>query len=311
MMWVVLLLAVPVAAASADLVDPGLPAVSAADGEYPLVPVEQFKHMGRIVASLDDLGSIVGNPNRRVVVGVGETVYIDIGTEQGVAVGDRFSIVVANRLIHAPPQNADVISRWEAATWKSYLDSIKNRIPFLRKPLGVMVFNLGTLDVVKSEKNLSEAIVRESFGPIRAGARLIAYRQPVVPKWARNYKSSVKDIDGHIVAFREKNALAGMQDVVFIDKGESGNVAVGDRFEVYVVERISQKSAWYDVFPESRQISWTVGELQVVATQKETSTAVIRKARREILVGQRVRYVPMSEEGSAPAPVAGDAKKME
>ncbi|MFQ5673993.1 MAG: hypothetical protein ACE5G9_12975 [Nitrospinales bacterium] len=292
MMWVVLLLTLPASPASAVSADPGLPAVSTTGKEYPLLPLEQFKHAGPIVASLDDLGSIVGNPNQRTIMGVGDKVYINMGTEQSVAAGDRFSIVTANRVVYPPSSTDDAPYQLGAETWESYLTSIRNKIPFLRKPLGVIVLNLGTLDVVKSEKNVSEAVIRESFGPIRNGARLLPYQEPVAPQLARDYKPSAKDIQGHIVAFREEKTVAGMKDIVYIDKGEAGNVAAGDRFEIYAIKQVSQQNAWYDEFSEVRQIAWVIGELQVIATQQETSMAVIRKNVQEILVGHRVRYVP-------------------
>ena len=112
--------------------------------------------------------------------------------------------------------------------------------------------------------------------------------------WRRDYNPPAKDIHGFIVALETNFSIAGEGDIIYIDKGEAQNVALGDRFEIYAHTEVAPADGLYGFPwpPREQTAPLVIGELQVVATQQDTATAVIRKHSQEMFVGQRVRYVP-------------------
>ncbi|MFQ5716031.1 MAG: hypothetical protein ACE5GQ_02905 [Nitrospinales bacterium] len=300
---------------------PALPqavSVSQPVATVPLVPREEFKQLGFLLPSLDSMGAIVRNPNQRIALATGETVYIDLGFEDGIEAGNLLSIVSSPRAVY-PPDPIDYPSS-ESGGWSEHLGqwvkslfSLREDLhshrtvelryaqqnccgwfPFKDKPLGYLVRTLGTLEVLETEGSFSKAVIMEAFQPIIIGSRLIPYRIPKVPGLPKDYTPPAKDIHGFIVALEESFSLASERDIVYIDKGEAQNVELGDRFEIYAYTGVAPADGSYGFsWPQREQTApLVIGELQIVATQQDTATAVIRKHSQEMFVGQRVRYVP-------------------
>lgn len=290
----------------------------AAQTKVPLIPREEFKRLGSLLPSLDSMGAIVRNPNQRVTLATGETVYIDLGFEDGIEAGNLLSIVSSPRAVY-PPNPIDYPSS-ETREWPEYLgqwvkslfslrEDLHSHSPvelryaqqrccswfsFKDKPLGYLVRILGTLEVLEAEGSFSKAVIMEAFHPIILGSRLIPYRVPKVPSLPKDYSPPAKDIHGFIVALETSFSIAGEGDIVYIDKGEAQNVALGDRFEIYAYTEVAPADGYYQFsWPRQEQTApLVIGELQVVATRQDTATAVIRKHSQEMFVGQRIRYVP-------------------
>lgn len=259
------------------------------EAKNPLMAKDTFRRLGAITPSLEALGSVIGNPNRRMILGTGETVYIDIGADQGASKGDRFSIVTADRAIYHP-----TLGR---SNWSGYMGWMDDFFVKEEK-LGYMVRFLGTLEIVEPQSDFSEAVILEAFLPIKKGNRLIAYQESKVPERAKNYKPPAKDIQGRIVAFTETSStIGGQQDIIYIDKGRAHDVSPGDRFEVYTIPEVETEAQWYDVWhriwPKTKPMTpLVIGELQVVAVQENTATALVLENNRELMLGQHIRYVP-------------------
>ncbi|MEC7641740.1 MAG: hypothetical protein VYC17_06250 [Nitrospinota bacterium] len=292
------------------------------DKKYPLLAKETFKQVGSLVSSLDELGTIIDNPEKWVEVGTGEIVYINVGAGQAVEVGDRYSIVREDRPVFESDDPTSMwtsrpgavipdtgygyswerrtlsgfivsLSGWRDRSRSNYEAFVREYFPNFRKPLGTLVLHLGSLEVVELEKDFSRAVIKEAFDSIRVGDRLIAYQEPEVPELKEDHAPVSKDIQARIVAFKERAGTASLEDIVYIDKGDAEEVRVGDRFEIYIIDLVNkEKKNWYNLFPKKFQVPVVIGQLQVIAVQKSTATAVVRKAQREIFVGQRLRYVP-------------------
>lgn len=265
------------------------------EAKNPLMGRDTFKRVGYIIPSLDGLGSVIGNPNRRMILGTGEIVYIDIGAGQGAAKGDRFSIVSADRAIYPSTMHSEfspALGRWNRPGYMEWMPDFLVK----EKKLGYLVRFLGVLEIVKAQSDFSEAVILEAFLPIKNGNRLIAYQEPKVPELAKDYKP--KDIQGRVVAFKETSSTIGGQwDVVYIDKGQAHDVSPGDRFEIYIIPEVETEAQWYDVWhriwPKTKPMApLVIGELQVVAVQENTATAVVLESSRELMLGQNIRYVP-------------------
>ncbi|OGW14233.1 MAG: hypothetical protein A3K09_08330 [Nitrospinae bacterium RIFCSPLOWO2_12_FULL_47_7] len=128
--------------------------------------------------------------------------------------------------------------------------------------------------------NDSKAIIRESYQEMTNGDRITAKR--TLPPLPSNKAPEEKDIGGYIVASRSASSVMQVKNmIVYLDAGSEQKVAPGDLFEVYVVPEMENKKA---LSPR------VLGELLVVDTQDNTSTAVILKSNVELSIGQKVRY---------------------
>lgn len=259
-----------------------------------LVSADFLKGAGLIVRSLDDVGYIFGNMYERIVYAAGDIVFIDIGIENGAKVGDKYAIVTLEREVYHPILGKDISSESDG---DGYLNSIKKLIFPGKKFMGRLVRQWGTVEIIETEAQYSKARVQEAVDRIRDGYRLIPYKDSEIPQLSADYMPPVKDIEGYIIALKRESAVAiGEQDVVYIDKGEIDNVSPGDRFQIYDIKEVKTEGNGYSFSPlktiESRD---TLGELLVIATQPETSTAIIVKSYREILVGMHIAYTPKGE----------------
>jgi len=139
----------------------------------------------------------------------------------------------------------------------------KVKHPETGKMLGYLVEITGVVEVIGKESGEIKAMIPLSYAEIYEGALLIDYYEMEPPFFVE--KPRRPEINGYIVASKE--SLISV--IVCIDKGKKDGIEVGDLLGI-----ISRSK--YDT-PN--------GYLQVIRTQESTSTAVIRKYVKEVLVG--------------------------
>ena len=131
--------------------------------------------------------------------------------------------------------------RWTAMPESGYMSLFKDISPSFRKPLAILVRNLGTLEFVELDKRFSSVVIKESFDSIIAGDHLIASQDLVVPELRQDHTFSPKDIQARIMAFKERVETVARDDIVYINKGESEEVRVGDFFEIYTINHVDKE----------------------------------------------------------------------
>jgi hypothetical protein len=140
--------------------------------------------------------------------------------------------------------------------------------PRTGKKLGLQIRVTGTIEVTGEEGGFVEAKVNETFyEEVASGDGVIPYRDsdpPVVPEEVRT-----PSIDGYIVESHWNRVATSAGDVVFLDKGSDDGLEPGDKFTVFSDESISRR----------------VGTIQVVSLGPTTSAALIKKSKREIVLG--------------------------
>ena len=186
----------------------------------------------------------------------GDLIYISGGASTGLVAGETYIAVMPDKIVRHPV-TGDLIGRQY-----NYIGQIR-------------------ILCTDTQPGLSRAIVLEACREITIGARLKPMPQlpipiarvPEMPAWCdpptgRN--------TGHIVQSREWDLGLVEGVLVQVNLGSDNQIEPGDFLTVY---RPS---------PRKDQPPMLLGELGVLTTQAKTATAVIMRARREILVGDEV-----------------------
>ena len=203
------------------------------------------------------LGLIVATNMNRHLIGTGgsDSVYTDIGRDNGARSGDRFSIF----------RNMGPVSH-----------------PMTSAVMGNKVIPQGVLQLLDVEAKSSRATVVQSFQETDAGSYLMPYRErrrEVV------LTAASRDLSGHIIDTQSGSRSVAGGDVVFLDLGTSQGLAVGNL--LYVCRDVDPENTslmgGIDRLPVE-----VVGAPVVVETGEKTATALIVKSIDAIFLGDRV-----------------------
>jgi hypothetical protein len=141
------------------------------------------------------------------------------------------------------------------------------RHPRTDKNLGLLVHVTGILEVTGIQEGYFKARITQGFRESKAGDDVIPFMEtlpPVVPEVIRT-----PDIGGYIVESYMTTKMTSQRDVIFLDKGINDGLEPGDTFSVF----------------SDGELRITEGTIQVISLKPETSTAIIIKSSRELLIG--------------------------
>lgn len=196
------------------------------------------------------------NPELAAAAAEGDLVYIAGGASTGLVAGETYIVVQPEDLVTHPATGAVLGRQYD------YIGKIR-------------------ILCTDTAPGLSRAIVLDSCREINIGAKLkpmptlpipIA-RVPELPQWC---EPPTGRSSGYIVDSREWDLGLVEGVLVQIDLGTDNQIEPGDFLTVF---RPS---------PRKDQPRMVLGELGVLTTQAKTATAVILRARREMLVGDQV-----------------------
>lgn len=140
--------------------------------------------------------------------------------------------------------------------------------PVTGKNLGVRIAILGTAEVV--DESDPKVLITNSFVEIPVGSLIDTYYEIEPPMAPDNPRKP--SVNGYIVTTLRRIYAHGNRDIVFIDKGEKDGIAVGDMLATTL---------------QSEHIIFN-GVVQVISTRPSTSAAIIRKAEKEVQIGDPV-----------------------
>ncbi len=251
----------------------------------------KLKQAGFILSETTSVGTIIKNLGLHDSFATGEIVYLDIGTDKGVSKGDLLSIFTKKRPVLHP-----VIEGDKREGILSYERPVgQEHPPFFSKVgkrMGYLVHTLGYLEILEADQGSSKAVIREAYNPIRNGDMVTPYQKPNDPPFQPEAKGE-QTITGYVMAFKRDHYLGGTNDILYIDRGRKDHVMAGDRFEVYVTPTREEKY-WYVARPQGDPlIPHVIGEVQILDTQEESSTAVVIASSRAIPLGAPIRYKPV------------------
>ncbi len=149
--------------------------------------------------------------------------------------------------------------------------------------IGYQHFLTGVVEILRRAEGFVEAVVRDSYRPIRVDDMLMPHveRSPQIP-----VTSSKKGIIGRIIASEEGNDLLGVHSVAFIDKGNRNGILPGQSYDVFFQESARPDpnlSREVNLFPVD------IGSLMVLHVEPTTATVVITRSLQAINPGDHIR----------------------
>jgi LysM repeat protein len=209
--------------------------------EY-LVTKDILMASGYIADSVHGVGSIVDSSDGRKILGKGDYAYIK--TDNSAKIGDKFYIIRSIGTVTHPKSG---------------------------KLLGYLIEVPGIAEVVDQYDNETKVQIMDSFMDVNIGDLLSSYYE-IEPPFLTEEKPRMLSINGYIVATKELRVLTGKWDIVYIDKGESEGLKVGDLFTIIQGRHKEER-----------------GVIQIINLRKSTATAIIRESRDEIARGDEVK----------------------
>lgn len=131
-------------------------------------------------------------------------------------------------------------------------------------PWGDVVVPQGVARVTAVQERQALALVIMQFGRIQGGSLALPL-EPFKDPGSVRPAPVEQGLEGHLIAMRDPHVLASVQQVLFIDKGRSDGVALGDVFEAY-------RPASGEVGARSEEVRV---QLLVVHTREHTSSGIV------------------------------------
>ncbi len=262
------------------------------DDARTLIPYSKFFTAGYVGEEMDPVGGILGNRSPRSYGGmitqdamtVMDTLYIDIGQEDDVEVGDRFIVYSQYHEVRHPLKTFFITFEREIDLLDDeykgefYHDSFA----FRHDIVGAQIKVKGVIRIIETASITSKAVVEQAFNPISVDDLIVPFPERRPPMIALNYVPPKKDIQGYIISNRGNNMMFTMNEVVYLDQGEEDGVDLGDRFEIYAYPLTIDEDE-DDINPE------IIGEIAIISIQEDTSTGVILNVTEPIFPGHKIR----------------------
>lgn len=190
-----------------------------------------------------------------------EKVYINIGSRDGVKIGDKYAM---------------------------YRQSDKVKHPVSKQILGRVMQIVGVITVDEVEERTAGAQIVKCYQPLGKREALKPYLDVIIPTNLSPLPAT-KSIEGRIVAWREPREANTFNEIAYIDLGTADGIMPGDVFEIY---RPQGKIKDPDRKQESTLPVIGLGNLQVLAVRNSTATAYVSKLFLEgIKEGERIRLI--------------------
>ena len=206
----------------------------------PLVDKALLMSGGYIADSVHSVGIITGSPFEKNLLGNDDIVYVSL--DAPAKIGDEFYVIRRGEVVHHPATG---------------------------KKLGYLIEVLGVATIDRFEFGQTMAKITQVFGAIKTGDLLDTYYDMTPPLTTGAYRTP--NIDGYVVALRSGMA-AGNLDIVYIDKGSTDGIEVGDMLRTVFVGTHKVPS----------------GKIQVIGSRGKTSTAIVREINMPIAFGNLV-----------------------
>lgn len=253
---------------AAPAFDAGIEAPRKVVGRH-IVERDLFESAGFItpVGKEDWKGAIVSTWEEKNLLVERDVLHVNIGGADGVQQDDLFQIIrIGDDIIH----------------------------PKTDEKIGKQTTVQGILKITSVDRKVSKAIIIKAYNSIEVGDKIRPYR-PLPLVGPEDLTTEDKSIGGVIVMNTLGKSTLASRDTVYLDVGARDAVVPGDRFLIYrdgTPFQVSKKDA--AGIEAADYPADLMGELVVLNTMDETSTAVIVEELYEITPGDRVKYIPRS-----------------
>jgi len=248
---------------AAPATPPTAPAMAeAAPSEAPPTPpapvvatTDRIAHSGWLAGLHEEVGvgRILGSWHpRRKMLATDASVYLSLGSRDGVVAGDRFQVVEKGEIIHHPETGEAV---------------------------GRLIRVVGEIELTEVHDATASGRVVRAFAPMTAGDRVMPVPSPP-PVAERPRSDGPEGLKATVVATPDKRLAIAADDVIFLDVGTDQQVRPGDHF--YLVRDTS-------FLPDASSMRYA-SEAVVLDARAHTCTALITKSLTEAYVGNRAAY---------------------
>jgi hypothetical protein len=205
--------------------------------------------------ALEAAGSIVSAVPDRVMLSQGDGVSVGM-PEGDTQKGDQFTVFRVREKVFDPDTG---------------------------RVLGHHVEILGWLEIEQPSPESALATIRESFGEIEVGDRVMP-REPLPEEIA--ILGSPGDVDGRISFFANKRTVMGTADFVYLNRGALQGLEVGSPLEVYRQAFLANEATRNE---RVRVPERAVAQLLVVKADPNTAVAYVAHTNTELAIGDHFR----------------------
>ena len=200
-------------------------------------------------------GLVVGSRESKQLFGMGDVLYVRVLPDANVKVGDRLTLYRPTKQVYHPVTRAS---------------------------LGRLMVVLGILQVAtETKENVVSTRIERAFESISPGDLVMPFQlPPAVP--AKQTTSG--PLTGVIVDFKQSRQVTAQSEIIYIDRGETDGVALGDRFSVI---RPGRRLSFMTKNPDE-----VLAEIKVIGLQPRTATAYVVKSTDAIHRGDIVSRMP-------------------
>jgi len=205
------------------------------------------------VEDLDSVGRIIDGTDNRLILGTGDTAFLEMDHLNVTNPGTRLSIFALG-------------------------DKVKH--PVTEETLGYQVYELGDLEITDVHDEVASGRIVKALREIQRGAYVAPYTigDPVVV-----LKQAWKEVSGYLVATQRGQSTIGQYDIVFSDIGSKDGLEVGNMINISRPRKASEASLADLKLPDV-----LVGQAVVIKASDYTSASLVLKAADTIYVGDRV-----------------------
>jgi hypothetical protein len=212
-------------------------------GHEGFISPDEWEHMGTILSSEPP----------KILLGEGDMVYANVGWDDGIRAGDKFTAFRTSKVVFHPLTGRSV---------------------------GYKVAMLGEIEISEVlGKKMSSAKITDSLREITRGAR-IRPTEPFVKEIV--LKKGTDRLEGFVVETLNNVELSGKGDIVYVDVGEDDAVVPGNTFSIY---KLPRKTFDPDAGKTVNIPPTLVGKIAILNVRQETSTGIILESARQIEKG--------------------------
>ncbi len=203
---------------------------------------------------LDSAGTLIDATESRILLSVGDTVFLQMKNLSSVRLGELFSLFEVGRKITHPVTG---------------------------EALGHLVAAVGTVKITAINTETATGVLTENFREIQRGARLLPYApqdREVILKKAK------RPLSGSILAASDERLALGQYNVIYIDLGSDDGLQVGN---MLYLSRPGNASKYALQGADVQLPDILLGNGVVLETRHKTATVLILKAAGPIFRGDR------------------------
>jgi LysM repeat protein len=239
--------AAPAAAASTEQMQQ-----VAAEKSYPIYGSEGFL----LEKDLVPTGAVIRINHDRILAASDDIAYTDIGADQGVKGGEKFSV---------------------------FRRDITVKHPLTGDIMGTKIIPLGVLQLSDIEPKYSRAIISKSSREIGPGAYLMPYKEKL--RREISLKAATSELSGYIVESYSGASIIAAGDTVYIDLGSAQGAEPGNMLYIVRDVTLDHRHIWNrtDKLPQE-----LLGAVVVLETGNQVSTCLVVKSIDAIYKGDRI-----------------------